>query len=104
MSTTSPTYTEVCIYCLHKVAMEKSDKKLSKTLGYLLATVKPNHYEGSHRMCVESGTTDTWGFAYRLWMDVTMDEYYVNTKPQWVQLYNELSKSKRINTNNTIKE
>ena len=55
-------------------------------------------------MCVESGTTDTWGLAYRVWMDVTMDEYYVNTKPQWVQLYNELSKSKRINTNNTIKE
>lgn len=103
MSTTSPTYTEVCIYCLHKVAMEKSDKKLSKMLGYLLATVVPNPHEGTPRMCVKSGTTKL-GYAYFVWEDVTMDEYYEKTKFQWVQLYNELSKSKRINTNNTIKE
>lgn len=103
MPTISPTYTEVCIYCLHKVAMEKSDKKLSKMLGYLLATVVPNPYEGTPRMCVKSGTTKL-GNAYFVWEDVTMDEYYEKTKFQWVQLYNELSKSKRINTNNTIKE
>lgn len=104
MSTISPTYTEVCIYCLDKVATEKSDKKLSKMLAYLLATVHPSPYEGSHRMCVESGTTKTYGNAYFRWEDVTMDEYYEKTKSQWVQLYNELSKPKRINTNNTIKE
>ena len=103
MSIISPTYTEVCIYCLHKVATEKSDKKLSKMLGYLLATVEPNPYKGSHRLCVESGTTN-WGNAYFVWEDVTMEEYYEKTKSQWVQLYNKLSKSKRINTSNTIKE
>ena len=54
-------------------------------------------------MCVESGTTN-WGNAYFVWEDVTMEEYYEKTKSQWVQLYNKLSKSKRINTSNTIKE